>query len=377
MKLAMIGLGRMGGDMTRRLLRGQRHQVVVYDLEASRIGELVPAGAEGASSLQDLVGRLVWPRVLWVMLPAGSATEHTIDALIPLLEKDDIIIDGGNANYKDTLRRAGHLREHGLHLVDVGTSGGVWGLENGYCLMVGGEKDVVDRLRSVFETLAPAPDQGWGYVGRSGAGHFAKMVHNGIEYGLMQAYAEGLEVLHAKQEYDFDLNQITQVWRSGSVIRSWLLDLTASALQKDADLQGVSASVPDSGEGRWMVAEAIELGVPAPAITAALLARVASRQSESYAAKVLVAMRHQFGGHDIAAKSPPEDTSVVVAPRTQCETEPQTGVPAAAPDVNVPSSVASLILLGNVFKPRDRGYISGLLGSIRRRIPGPGVRRKQ
>ena len=372
----MIGLGRMGGDMTRRLLRSHRHEVVAYDLEPSRVEELVQVGAEGATSLQDLVGKLTPPRVLWLMLPAGNATECTLDALIPLSNEGDIIIDGGNTNYKDTLRRAGHLQEHGLHLVDVGASGGVWGLKNGYCLMVGGEEALVDRLRSIFEALAPAPDQGWGYVGPSGAGHFAKMVHNGIEYGLMQAYAEGLEILRAKKEYDFDLHQVTEIWRRGSVIRSWLLDLAASALEEDADLTDVAASVPDSGEGRWMVAEAIDLGVPAPAITAALLSRLSSRQHESYSAKVLVAMRHQFGGHEIRTKALAVDTQIPVTPETQAETKPQATVPATAPEVNVSSPVASLILLANVFKRRDSGYISGVLGSIRRRMPGRGVQRK-
>jgi len=302
----MVGLGKMGGDMARRLL-SEGHEVVAFDLEAARVETLAQVGAEGAASLDEAVGKLAAPRVVWLMLPAGDAPEQTLETLIRLCAEGDIIIDGGNANYKDTQRRASRLREHGLHLVDVGTSGGVWGLKNGYSLMVGGPEDVVERLRPIFETLAPAPDQGWGHVGGSGAGHFAKMVHNGIEYGLMQAYAEGLEVLRAKHEYAFDVRKVVDIWRSGSVIRSWILELTASALSEDADLRGVSASVPDSGEGRWMVAEAIDLDVPVPVITSALLARLASRRRESYAGRLLVAIRHQFGGHGIAPEKHAKD----------------------------------------------------------------------
>ena len=301
MRLGMVGLGRMGGNMARRLLQGG-HQVVAYDVSPDKVHELMAEGAEGAASLPDLVNKLTPPRVVWLMLPAGEVTESTLEALLSLLAADDIVVDGGNSNYKDTLRRAARLREHGLHMMDVGTSGGIWGLQEGYCLMVGGDEADVERLRDALETLAPGRDKGWGHVGPLGAGHFVKMVHNAIEYGLMQAYAEGLEILHAKKELDLDLYQIAEIWRHGSVIRSWLLDLTAAALQEDQNLADVVGYVPDTGEGRWAVAEAIALDVPAPAITLALLARLASRQEESYSAKVLAAMRGRFGGHEVRRK---------------------------------------------------------------------------
>ncbi|MGQ9493094.1 MAG: phosphogluconate dehydrogenase (NAD(+)-dependent, decarboxylating) [Anaerolineae bacterium] len=298
MELGMVGLGRMGGNMARRLLRAG-HRVVGYDSNPERMQELAQEGIEEAHSLADVVGRLSPPRIMWCMLPAGEATESTIEALIPLLAKDDVIIEGGNANYKDTLRRSARLRAHGLHLVDVGTSGGIWGLTEGYCLMIGGEERIVQQLVPIFEALAPAPDRGWGHVGPNGAGHFVKMVHNGIEYGLMQAYAEGFEILHAKKQFDLDLAQIAQIWRYGSVIRSWLLDLTAAALQEDQNLSSVKGWVADSGEGRWTVAEAIDLDVPSPVLTLSLLMRLASRQEESYAAKLLAVMRKWFGGHEV------------------------------------------------------------------------------
>lgn len=298
MELGMVGLGRMGGNMARRLLRAG-HRVVGYDSNPERMQELAQEGIEEAHSLADVVGRLSPPRIMWCMLPAGEATESTIEALIPLLAKDDVIIEGGNANYKDTLRRSARLRAHGLHLVDVGTSGGIWGLTEGYCLMIGGEEHIVQQLVPIFEALAPAPDRGWGHVGPNGAGHFVKMVHNGIEYGLMQAYAEGFEILHAKKQFDLDLAQIAQIWRYGSVIRSWLLDLTAAALQEDQNLSSVKGWVADSGEGRWTVAEAIDLDVPSPVLTLSLLMRLASRQEESYAAKLLAVMRKWFGGHEV------------------------------------------------------------------------------
>jgi 6-phosphogluconate dehydrogenase len=233
------------------------------------------------------------------MVPAGEPTEAVVSTLAGLLSPGDTVIDGGNSNYKDSSRHANILGDQGLHFVDVGTSGGVWGLDEGYSMMVGGEREVVDRLRPLFETLAPAPDKGWGYVGPSGAGHFVKMVHNGIEYGLMQAYAEGFDILKAKEDFDLDLHQIAQVWRHGSVVRSWLLDLTAAALSEDQDLSDIKGWVADSGEGRWTVAEAIDVDVPAPVITLSLLMRLASRQDKSYAAKLLAAMRNQFGGHAV------------------------------------------------------------------------------
>ncbi len=298
MELGMIGLGKMGSNMTRRLLRGG-HRVVAYDQNPDKTREVVREGAEGVFSLAELARKLTPPRAVWTMLPAGDATESTIEALVPLLAKGDVVVEGGNSNYKDTLRRGVHLCEHGLHFVDVGTSGGIWGRTEGYCLMVGGEEAIVGRLRPIFETLAPAPDRGWGHVGPTGAGHFVKMIHNGIEYGTMQAYAEGFEILHAKKEFNLDLHQIADIWRYGSIIRSWLLDLIAHALEEEQDLSSTKGWVADTGEGRWMVAEAIDLDVPAPAITLALLMRLASRQEDRYAAKLLATMRSRFGGHEV------------------------------------------------------------------------------
>jgi len=298
MELGMIGLGKMGANMTERLLKGG-HQVIVYDRDPAPVDAAAALGASPSDSIEDLVNKLSAPQAVWIMVPAGEPTEGVVNALADLLSSGDTVIDGGNSNYKDTLRRAADLRERDLHFVDVGTSGGVWGLAEGYSMMVGGEKEVVDRLRSLFETLAPTPQKGWGHVGPSGAGHFVKMVHNGIEYGLMQAYAEGFEILKVKEDFDLDLHQIAQIWRYGSVVRSWLLDLTAAALSEDQDLSDVKGWVADSGEGRWTVAEAIDVDVPAPVITLSLLMRLASRQEKSYAAKLLAAMRNQFGGHAV------------------------------------------------------------------------------
>ena len=294
----MIGLGKMGANMTRRLIQGG-HEIVAYDLNAENIKAVLSEGAKGAYSLAELVSELPEPRIVWVMVPSGEATEMTINQLADLLKAGDILIDGGNSNYKDSQRRAGILKQKGIFFVDVGTSGGVWGLKEGYSLMVGGEKTAVDRVRPIFETLAPAADLGWGHVGPAGAGHFVKMVHNGIEYGLMQAYAEGFEIMKAKEEMGLDLHQISEIWRYGSVVRSWLLDLTANALQENPDLSGIKGWVADSGEGRWTVFEAIDLDIPAPVITSALQARFTSRQDESFAAKLLAAMRNQFGGHAV------------------------------------------------------------------------------
>jgi len=379
MRLGMIGLGKMGGDMTRRLLRRHRHEVVVYDLAPGRIDELAAEGAEGAASLGDLVARLQRPRVVWVMLPAGAETERTVESLAALLEAEDTVVDGGNANYKDTQRRAARLRERGLRLVDVGTSGGIWGLKDGYCLMVGGEETIVEQLRTVFEELAPAGDKGWGHVGPSGAGHFVKMVHNGIEYGLMQAYAEGLEILHAKKEYNFDLGQVTEIWRNGAVIRSWLLDLTAAALQEDQEMAGVKGWVPDSGEGRWAVAEAIDLDVAVPVITSALLMRISSRQQERYAAKVLAAMRNRFGGHAMKPASHGEDQSAGNEPAAQLPDQPAPQLEGGPKVQEAPRSgpAVTLALLANLFKRQDRGYINRLLESVNRRAGGHGVRRRK
>ena len=298
MELGMVGLGKMGANMTTRLLKGG-HQMVVYNRDLTKVKVLVEGGAIGAESLEDLANKLTAPRAVWIMVTAGDPTEATIKALMSILSSGDIVIDGGNSNYKDTIRRAKALKEHGIHLVDVGTSGGVWGLTEGYSMMIGGETEVVEQLRTIFETLAPGLDKGWGHVGPNGAGHFVKMVHNGIEYGLMQAYAEGFEIMKAKQDFDLDLHQIAEIWRYGSVVRSWLLDLTANALADDQELSDIQAWVADSGEGRWTVAEAIDLDVPAPVITLSLLMRFVSRQEDSYAARMLAAMRQQFGGHAV------------------------------------------------------------------------------
>ena len=294
----MIGLGRMGANMTQRLVRGG-HRVIGFDFKPEARKRVSEYGAESAASLEALVNQLAPPRALWLMLPAGNATEETIIALIPLLAAGDTVVDGGNSNYKNTQQRGQRLLDAQLNYVDCGTSGGVWGLTEGYSLMIGGDEAAVERLRPIFETLAPSPDRGWGRVGPSGAGHFTKMIHNGIEYGLMQAYAEGFSMLQHKSEFALDLHQIAQIWRDGSVVRSWLLDLTAIALQSNPHLDGIAPYVADSGEGRWAVAEAIDLNVPAPAITLALLARIASRDDDSFAAKMLAAMRNQFGGHDV------------------------------------------------------------------------------
>jgi 6-phosphogluconate dehydrogenase len=298
MQIAMIGLGRMGANMAQRLLRGG-HDVVGFDPAEAARKQLEEKGARSAVSLETLVAKLTAPRVLWLMVPAGAITDGTITALTSLLAAGDTIIDGGNSNYRDTQRRAAALKPHGINYVDSGTSGGVWGLAEGYSLMIGGEKAVVERLRPLFETLAPSPDKGWGHVGAVGAGHYTKMIHNGIEYGLMQAYAEGLSILQHKREFELDLHQIAEIWRYGSVVRSWLLDLTADALDKNPTLQGIAPYVADSGEGRWTVSEAIELGVPAIVITASLLERFRSRDSDSFVDKLLAAMRNQFGGHEI------------------------------------------------------------------------------
>jgi 6-phosphogluconate dehydrogenase len=300
MTLGLIGLGKMGANMTRRLL-DDGHRVVGFDLDADAVREVEAAGADGADDLKGLVARLDPPRVCWLMVPAGEAVDATLDDLTPLLADGDIVVDGGNSNYQDTLRRAEEAAAAGLRYVDVGTSGGVWGREQGYSMMVGGPDDAVDRLRPALETLAPGPDRGWGHVGPVGAGHFVKMVHNGIEYGVMQAYAEGFAIMEAKDAFDLDLGQVAETWRFGSVIRSWLLDLTARALDEDEALQGIAPWVDDSGEGRWTVKEAIDLDVPAPVITDALIARLSSRVENSYAHRLLAAMRNQFGGHAVKA----------------------------------------------------------------------------
>lgn len=298
MQIGMIGLGKMGGNMTIRLVKGG-HQVTTYARSPESVKRSEAKGAIGSQSLPDLASKLERPRAAWTMVPAGEPTEGVVNSLAELFDAGDAIVDGGNSNYRDSMRRASMLKERGIQFIDVGTSGGVWGLTEGYSMMVGGEPEPVERLRPVFETLAPGPDQGWGHVGPSGAGHYVKMVHNGIEYGLMQAYAEGFDILRHKQEFGLDLHQVAEIWRYGSVVRSWLLDLTARALADDPNLSDIKGWVADSGEGRWTVADAIELDVPAPVITLSLLMRFVSRQDESYAAKLLAAMRNQFGGHAV------------------------------------------------------------------------------
>jgi len=300
MEIAMIGLGKMGANMTTRLL-GKGHRVVAYDVKEEAVRATEAMGAVGARTLDEVVGKLTVPRAVWVMVPAGQITDDTIVALADRLSPGDVVIDGGNSNYKDTIRRAAALKEKGLHFVDVGTSGGVWGLSGGYSLMVGGEEAAVERLRPIFEALAPASDKGWGRVGPSGSGHFVKMVHNGIEYGLMQAYAEGFELMQRKSGFGLDLGRIAGIWRHGSVVRSWLLDLTADVLAKNPGLEGIAAYVPDSGEGRWTAIEAIETGVSLPVITMALQNRFRSREEAPFADKLLSAMRNEFGGHAVKA----------------------------------------------------------------------------
>ena len=292
----MVGLGRMGGSMVQRLLGGG-HRMVVYDHREDAVAASVSAGSEGAGSLGEMVDKLTPPRAVWLMLPPGNATEEVIDELALALSRNDVVLDGGNSNYKDTVRRAAMLDEHGIRMLDVGTSGGVWGLQEGYSLMIGGDPEVFRSLEPVFQTLAPGPDRGYGYVGIRGSGHFVKMVHNGIEYGLMEAYAEGFELLEAKEEFSLDLAQVISIWRHGSVVRSWLLDLAERALKEDPGLDTVQSYVEDSGEGRWTVNESIDLGVPAPVIALSLQARFRSRQVRPFGGRMLAALRNQFGGH--------------------------------------------------------------------------------
>jgi 6-phosphogluconate dehydrogenase len=296
MQLAMIGLGRMGGNMVQRLLQGG-HQVVVFDRSADAVKAHVALGAKAAKDLADLSGQLSGPRVVWVMVPAGAAVESTIEQLLPGLSKGDIIIDGGNSNFKDSIRRAAALKDKGIGFIDAGTSGGVWGLTVGYCLMIGASPEAFKVCEPIFKTLAP-PD-GYAHVGPPGAGHYVKMIHNGIEYGMLQAYAEGYEILHASKNFKLDLHQIAAVWNRGSVVRSWLNELAERAFAKDTELSALKGYVEDSGEGRWTVQEAIDLDVPAPVITLSLLTRFRSRQSDSYGAKVIAALRNEFGGHAV------------------------------------------------------------------------------
>ncbi len=299
MDIGFVGLGKMGLNMVTRLRR-DHHRVVVYDRAPEAIRQAEGEGCTGARSLGDLVAKLAAPRTVWIMVPSGGPTEETIAAVAGLLQPGDTIVDGGNTCFHDDVRRAGELNARGLHYVDVGTSGGIWGLQNGYCLMVGGESAVVDRLAPIFTTLAP-PD-GWAHVGGVGAGHYVKMVHNGIEYSLMQGYAEGFELM-AKSGYRLNLGRIADLWMHGSVVRSWLLELAAGALKTDPHLAGLTGYVQDSGEGRWMIREAIDKDVPVPTLTAALFTRFRSRQDSSFAEKLLAALRNAFGGHAVRKSS--------------------------------------------------------------------------
>ena len=300
MQLGMVGLGKMGANMTTRLLQGG-HAVVAYDRSADAVAGVAKGGATGASSLSDLVSKLAGsPKIVWIMVPSGAPTDATIDELIGLLGKGDIIIDGGNTNWKEGLAAYERCKAKGVHLVDAGTSGGVWGLKEGYCLMVGGDDDAVNTCKPIFLTLAP--DQGYAHVGAAGAGHFSKMVHNGVEYGMLQAYGEGFEILESSQ-FDFDLQKVAQLWCHGSVVRSWLLELAVLAFQDDPELKNIRGYVDDTGEGRWTVQAAIDQNVPAPVITLSLLQRFVSRQDESFSAKVIAALRNQFGGHAVKTET--------------------------------------------------------------------------
>jgi len=295
MELGMIGLGRMGANMTERLVLGG-HRIITYDRSAEAVKRVVDKGAVGAASLGDFVEKLSLPRAVWLMVPSGDPVDLTIDQLLPSLAKGDIIIDGGNSNYKDSIRRGEKLKTQGMHFIDAGTSGGIWGLQNGYCMMVGGDNEVVGRLEPIFKTLAPK--DGYLHAGPVGAGHFVKMVHNGIEYGMMQAYGEGFELLKASQ-FDLDLAKISHLWNQGSVVRSWLLELCQNAFEKDPKLDAIKGYVDDSGEGRWTVIEAIERGVAAPVLAHSLFARFSSRQQDAFANKVIAALRNEFGGHAV------------------------------------------------------------------------------
>ncbi|HEV2484632.1 MAG TPA: decarboxylating 6-phosphogluconate dehydrogenase [Terracidiphilus sp.] len=298
MQLGLIGLGKMGGNMAERLRLGG-HQVVGFDFNAEAVARLSASGNVGVSTLDDLAKKLVERKAIWIMVPQGAPVDQTIAKLEPLLNPGDILIDGGNSNYKDSMRRYKEVTAKGFQFVDVGTSGGVWGLKEGYSMMIGGDKEPIEYLRPIFETLAPAADKGWGHVGPGGSGHFVKMIHNGIEYGMMQAYAEGFTIMEKKEEFGLNLPQISQIWRYGSVVRSWLLDLTADALGKNPTLEGLEAFVEDSGEGRWTVIEAIDLNVSAPVITESLMRRIRSREENNFTDRMLAIMRNEFGGHAV------------------------------------------------------------------------------
>ncbi len=326
MKIGMIGLGKMGGNMVLRLTRGGQ-EVVGYDRSEDSVALIEAQGARGARSMDELIAALgdAGQRAVWVMVPAGKITQSVLDDLAGRLSAGDIIIDGGNSNFKDTMRRAEELQRRGIHLVDVGTSGGVWGLQEGYAMMVGGSEEAVERLRPALEVLAPARDQGWGRMGPAGSGHYVKMVHNGIEYGMMQAYAEGFELMRHKEEFNLDMAQIAELWRHGSVIRSWLLDLTAEALKNSTDFNQLSDYVADSGEGRWTIIDSIEQGVPTPVITLATQMRFRSQQEVSYAGQMLSAMRRSFGGHAVKTLETPKREGFV--PEVQPGEHPKSAAP--------------------------------------------------
>jgi 6-phosphogluconate dehydrogenase len=296
MKLGMVGLGKMGGNMTERLMR-DGHQVVVFDRSPETIARYVAMGSVAASDAAAIVAQLEAPRVVWVMVPAGNPVDETIAALLPGMSRGDVIIDGGNSNFHDTMRRGAELRAKGIEFVDSGTSGGIWGLENGYCLMIGASDEAFKLCEPIFRTLAP-PD-GYAHMGPTGSGHYVKMIHNGVEYGMLQAYAEGYEILHASKDFKLDLHKIAGVWNHGSVVRSWINELAEIAFSKDGELSALKGFVADSGEGRWTVQEAIDLDVPAPVITLSLLMRLRSRQPDSFGAKVIAALRNEFGGHAV------------------------------------------------------------------------------
>jgi 6-phosphogluconate dehydrogenase len=296
MRLAMIGLGKMGGNMSERLMKGG-HEVVVYDRSAEAIARYVSQGATGAKNAAEITTKLKAPRIVWIMVPSGKPVDDTIASVLPGLAKGDVIIDGGNSNFHDSMRRGAELQPKGIHFIDCGTSGGVWGLANGYCLMIGASPESFKLCEPIFKTLAP-PD-GYAHMGPPGSGHYVKMIHNGIEYGALQAYAEGYEILHSSKDFKLDLHKIAAVWNHGSVVRSWLNELAELAFEKDGDLKDLKGYVEDSGEGRWTVQEAIDLDVPAPVITLSLLARLRSRQPDSFSAKVIAALRNEFGGHAV------------------------------------------------------------------------------
>ena len=296
MRLAMIGLGRMGGNMSERLMKSG-HEVVVYDRTAEVTQRYVALGGTGASNFSEITAKLKAPRIVWIMVPSGKPVDDTIASLLPGLSKGDVIIDGGNSNFHDSMRRAADLQAKGINFIDCGTSGGIWGLANGYCLMIGASPEAFKLCEPIFKTLAPP--NGYAHMGPPGSGHYVKMIHNGVEYGMLQAYAEGYEILHASKDFKLDLHKIAAVWNQGSVVRSWLNELAEIAFQKDNDLKDLRGYIEDSGEGRWTVQEAIDLDVPAPIITLSLLTRLRSRQADSFSAKVIAALRNEFGGHAV------------------------------------------------------------------------------